>query len=182
MLQAEPQGPPPGRGICCGAGGMGAPIFTSSGDVDALMDQLQTATDALNSDITKWFNANTSNAAARGFWDAWVVWRDSAYGAVKYWRNVPIFKLAWNHYDIAQAKLAELLRWRTDFQKISGRAPSGPGPQVPPGSSASTWLAVAAGVAVLGGLTYIGLQVFGAYKATKMIRPATVSGYRRLRY
>jgi hypothetical protein len=148
---------------------LGAPVWTSSGDVSALMDQLQAATDALNMDITNWYNANKANAVAAGFANAWIKWRDGAYAAVKTARSCWLC-LAWNHYDIAQAKLAQLLDWRNNYAATSGLPPSGPPPKVPESSMAGTIITGALVLAAVGGVAFVGWKVYTAVKVAGSVR------------
>ncbi len=163
---------------------IGAPFFTSTGDVDALMDQLQAATDGLNGDVTSWYKSAPKTAASDNYANAWIKWRDAAYGTIKTWRN-GLFHLAWNWYDAAQSKLAQLNDWRTSFQAVSGRAASGPAPRVPPSSSVSTIITAAVVLAALGGAAYVGVQIYAAAKTAKTARAVfapALSGARRGRF
>lgn len=148
---------------------LGAPIFTTTGDVRALIDQLQSGTDVLNHDITQsWFPTVKSDVAANDFVNGWIIWRDATYRYVTEWRG-KIFWLAWNWYDSTAAKLQELLNWRKSFEAISGRTATGPAPKPPPDASAPYTAIINAAlvIAVIGGTAYLGAHVYGAYRTAQ---------------
>jgi hypothetical protein len=149
-----------------------APWMTSTGDVRAMVDQLNTATDVLNLDITKsWYPTSGGGQAANDFVNGWIAWRDSTYAWIKEFRGYITF-LAWNQYDIAVAKLNELLQWRASFEKIAGRSATGPTPVVPAPATPINLESVVKTIviiAAIGGAAYVGLKVYALHKAKKAI-------------
>jgi hypothetical protein len=153
----------------------GAPVFTTTGDVTALVDALQTATDNLNADITqRWFPTVSAQPAANDFVNAWIRWRDQTYAFIKGWRE-GWFNLAWNWYDTAASKLGELTTWRGNYEQVCGCRASGPAPNVPdnkPIDIAGIVKTVAI-VAGIGGLVWIGFKIYVVSKTARALMPRT---------
>ncbi len=149
-----------------------APWFTSTGDVRAMVSQLNTATDVLNNDITRsWYPASAKSQPENDFVNGWILWRDQTYAWIKTFYGYVTW-LAWNQYDIAAAKIQELIEWRASFEKIAGRSATGPAPTLPPGAKPIDLEGIVKTVAIvaaIGGVVYFGAKLYIANKAKQAV-------------
>jgi hypothetical protein len=149
-----------------------APWFTSTGDVRALVSQLNTATDVLNNDITKgWYPTSAKSQTENDFVNGWIIWRDQTYAWIKTFYGYVTW-LAWNQFDIAAAKLQELIGWREGFEKIAGRAATGPAPTLPVGAKPIDLEGIVKTVAIVaavGGVVYLGAKLYLMSKAKQAV-------------
>lgn len=170
----------------------GAPLFTSTGDVRALVDSLQNGVDSLNLDITQsWFPTVSGQPAAAEFTNAWIRWRDQAYAWIKEFRGYWTY-LAWNQYDIAAAKLNDLLTWRRNYEQVSGRKATGPAPNIPEGAKPVDLEGIVKTVAIVGAIgvvAWFGFKAYMMHKASRVLspvpaapKPAAAAGWGRRRY
>lgn len=170
----------------------GAPLFTSTGDVRALVDSLQSNTDMLNLDITQtWFPTVSAQPAANEFVNAWIRWRDQTYAWIKEFRGYWTY-LAWNQYDIAAAKLNDLVTWRHNYEQVSGRKATGPSPNIPEGAKPVDLEGIIKTVAIVGAVgvvVWVGFKAYLMHKATRALSPVSVvapklttAGWGRRRY
>lgn len=157
---------------------LGAPLFTSTGDVKALVDQLNASVDNLNIDITQsWFPTVKTVPSANDYVNAWIRWRDQAYAFIKDYRS-QTFYLAWNWYDMAAAKLNELAEWRRSYEQVAQRGATGPAPKLPAGATPVDleWYIKAGAIFLgLGATAWVGFKIYTASK----VKQAVLAGRRR---
>jgi hypothetical protein len=158
---------------------VGAPITTTTDDVDVQVNVLSTNLDNLDRAITDWYTAvrDKKNKKFDQFAAGWDHYRQSARNFIYQWRTQglaflkakltpgarypgPWLKLAWNYYDNARAHQENVRKWRLAWNKLSGEAEVTPegGGQPPPEPKG-------AGSVILYGALALG----GVFAASKLI-------------
>lgn len=112
---------------------LGAPLTTSTDDVEERLRSLTVDTNNLNQDISFWFRQHASESQAKRFADAWSRWRDETYAFIRSWKEGSFkLKLAWNYVDRAEERMRELTEWRKRWESISHEQATAPASIAPP--------------------------------------------------
>ena len=152
---------------------LGAPITTTTDDVDVMVNVLKNNLDNLDNEITGWYGSVDHTPDIDKFAAGWDGFRKEVRAFIYQWQTQgtsyikakltpggpdpgPFLKLAWQYYDNAKAYIDQNRQWRDRYTQISGNTPVTPDFQAPShnpeaGSPESylQWAAVGLGLVAL---------------------------------
>jgi len=154
------------RNWALGASSIGAPLIVYDEEMMAELNNLRRDVDALNDDFTAWFKKNQGDLQARNLWKHWTTFRDDVYGTYKSWTDTTLLLTPGGSvhsytgrrkfYDNVKNLQEQESKWRKDFERLTGQAPSAPSAldtKKPDDSSGSLWKwAAILGLGAFGGV------------------------------